>query len=266
MAPTVEVLARLPSNLSSHLRVALENEHVLTVVDDWDTLSRTVRSRAIDVVIIDPRIDGAIEIEALKQLIGRYPTLPVVVYTLLSPELLRATVELANLGVRHLILRGFDDEPRRLRELLERVPAQQLSDIVLQGLAPRLQAAPPMLRRAITKLFEMPQTFRGVEDLAGAAGMTRRNLDRWLDRLGLASARMLILAARLTRAVHYMRDPGYLLDDITKKLGYGSGRLFARQVRAATGLTPSMLRQRGEPEKLIRELTAQLSRPGAHEA
>ena len=93
--------------------------------------------------------------------------------------------------------------------------------------------------------------------------MTRRNLDRWLDRIGLASARMLILAARLIRAVHYMRDPGYLLDDITKKLGYGSARLFARQVRAATGLTPTMLRERGEPEQLIRELTAQLSRQGS---
>ena len=263
MAPTVDVLARLPAPLASHLRIALEDEHALTVVDGWGELAGAVRSRPTDVVILDPRVDGTIETDEVRKLITRHPTLPVVVYTLLTPELLRATVELADLGIRHLILRGFDDEPRRVRELLERLPAQQLSDLALQGLAPQLDAAPPMLRRAITRLFDAPHAFRNVEDLAQAAGMTRRNLDRWLDRIGLASARMLILAARLIRAVHYMRDPGYLLDDITKKLGYGSARLFARQVRAATGLTPTMLRERGEPEQLIRELTAQLSRQGS---
>lgn len=264
MAPTVEVLCRLPAPFVSQLRIALEGKHALTVVDGWTELTEIVRSRPIDAVILDPRIDGAIETDAVRQLMARYPTLPVVVYTLLTPELLRATVDLAHLGIRHLVLRGFDDEPRRVRELFERLPAQQLSDIVLQGLAPQLDAAPPMLKRAITKLFDAPHTFRNVDDLATAAGMTRRNLDRKLDRLGLASARMLILGARLTRAMHYMRDPGYLLDDITKKLGYASARLFARQVRAATGLTPSMLRERGQPEQLVRELTEQLSRQGGH--
>ncbi len=258
----LEVLARLPAPLASRLRVALESEHALTVVHDWSELVEAVRLRPIDAVVLDPRAEGTIETDEVRRLIAHYPTLPVVVYTLLTPEVLRATVELANLGIRHLILRGFDDEPRRVRELLERLPAQQLSDIALQGLASHLDAAPPMLRRAIAKLFDAPHMFRNVEDLARAAGMTRRNLDRSLDRLGLASARMLILGARLTRAVHYMRDPGYLLDDITKKLGYGSARVFARQVRAATGLTPTKLRERGEPEQLIRELTAHLSRQG----
>lgn len=259
----MEVAARLSPPLLSHLRLALEDEHALTVADGWSELIEVVRTRPIDVVLIDPRADGSMSTDEVGQLLGRYPTLPVVVYTLLTPELLRATVELARIGVQHVILRGFDDEPRRIRELVERLPAHRLSDIVLQGLATRLDSGPPLLRRAIKRMFDAPHAFRNVEDLACAAGMTRRNLDRWLGRLGLASARMLILAARLTRAVHYMRDSGYLLDDITKKLGYASPRLFARQVRAATGLTPSMLRERGEPEKLMQELTARLCRQEA---
>ena len=52
----------------------------------------------------------------------------------------------------------------------------------------------------------------------------------------------MILVARLTRAKHYMGDPGFLLEDIAKKLGYSSIRRFARQVRAATGMTPSTMR------------------------
>jgi len=261
-ARNVEVAARLPPPLLSLLRAALEHEHALTVVRDWDELAAAVRSRPIDVVVADPRVDGKLDTAGLKTLLGRHPTVPVVVYTALTPETLRAAVELAKFGVQHVVLRGFDDEPSRLRELLERVPASRLSDIVLRELLPRLDAGPALLARAVARLFEAPHAFHGVDDLAATAGMTRRNLDRWLDRLGLASARMLLLGARLTRAVYYMRDPGYLLDDITKKLGYPSTRLFARQVRAATGLTPTMLRARAEPERLVEELTARLCRHG----
>lgn len=257
----MEVAARLSAPLLSHLRVALD-EHVLTVSDDWNDLTETVRTRPVDVVIVDPRAGGTVQIDEVRALLHRYPTLPVVVYTSLTPETLKATVELARCGIHHVVLRGFDDEPVRFRELIERLPAHRLSDIVMRGLEPRLEGAPQLLRRAIGRLFEAPHGFHGVEDLAFAAGMTRRNLDRWLERLGLASARMLILGARLTRAVFYMRDPGYLLDDITRKLGYASSRLFARQVRAATGLTPTMLRERVEPEEFMEQLAARLCRQG----
>lgn len=258
----MEVAARLSPPLLSHLRIALDDEHTLIVADDWRGLVDVARTRPIDVAVVDPRADGKIEVEEIRTLLGRYPTLPIVVYTSLTPETLKATVELAKCGVQHVILRGFDDEPRRVRELIERVPAHQLGDIVLRGMEPRLDGAPQLLRRAIGQLFDAPHAFHGVEDLAAAAGMTRRNLDRWLDRVGLASARTLILGARLTRAMHYMRDPGYLLDDITRKLGYASPRLFARQVRAATGLTPTMLREHVEPEKFMEQLTARLCRHG----
>jgi AraC-like DNA-binding protein len=258
----VEVAARLPLSLLFHLRTVLESEHSLTVVDGWDELIEVVRSRPIDVVIADPRADGTIRTLELRALLGRYPTLPMVLYTSLSPESLKATVELAQCGAHHVVLRGFDDEPTRFRELLGRLPAFRLGEIVLRGLEMYLANGPPLLKRAITQLFEAPHGFQSVKDLALAAGMTRRNLDRWLDKIGLASARMLILGARVTRAFYYMRDPGYLLDDITKKLGYSSPRLFARQVRAATGLTPSLLRETVEPEVFMAQLTALLCRRG----
>lgn len=257
----MEVAARLAPPLLSHLRIAL-HEHALTVTDDWSELAESVRTRPIDVVIVDPRAGGKIQIDEVRTLLQRYPTLPMVVYTSLTPETLKATVELARCGVHHVVLRGFDDEPVRFRQLLERLQANRLSGIVMQGLGHRLEAAPQLLRQAVQRLFEAPHGFQGVEDLAFAAGMTRRNLDRWLERLGLESARMLILGARLTRAVFYMRDPGYLLDDITRKLGYSSPRLFARQVRAATGLTPTMLRESVEPEKFMEQLAARLCRHG----
>jgi AraC-like DNA-binding protein len=261
----VEVAAHLSSPLLSRLRAALEDEYSLIIFEDWHALAEAVRVRPIDAVIVDPRADGSLRVSEVTTLVERHPSLSVVVYAVLSPEMLQGTVELARSGVRHVVLRGFDDEPRRFRELLARLPARQLDEIVLERLRPRLESGPALLRRAITKLFESPHLFHGVPDLARAAGMTRRNLDRWLDRLGIASARTLLMGARTTRAVHYMRDPGYLLEDITRKLGYESPRLFARQVRAVTGLSPSVLRGTVQSEKVIQELAGRMCRRGESE-
>jgi len=244
----------------------LEDEQSLIIFEDWHALAEAVRVRPIDVVIVDPRADGALRVDEVATLVERYPSLPVIVYAVLAPEMLQGTVELARAGVRHVVLRGFDDEPRRFRELLERLPSRTLDGIVMEQLRPRLELAPALLRRAILELFESPHLFRGVSDLARAAGMTRRNLDRWLDRLGLASGRMLLMGARTTRAVHYMRDPGFLLEDITRKLGYESPRLFARQVRAITGLSPSVVRGSVQYEKVIEQVAERLCRRGGCEA
>lgn len=258
----MEVAARLSPPLLSHLRTVVRHEHVLVAARDWSELAEIVRARPIDAVVVDPRAEGKTSIDPVRSLLGRYTSLPVIVYMVLTPETLQAAVELAKYGVSHVVLRGFDDDPRRFLELLKALPANRLIEIALRKLSPRLSEGPPLLHRAVARMFESPQAFQNVGDLAFAAGMTRRNLDRWLDRLGVASARTLILGARVTRAIYYLRDPGYLMGDITRKLGYDSPRLFARQVRAATGLTPSRLREYAEPEKLVEQLTARMCRQG----
>ena len=258
----MEVLARLSPSFLSHLRIVAGREYTLTAVDDWESLAAAVRSHPTDVVVVDPRDAGGMRVEELGSLLGRYPSLPVVVYTMLSPEAMRASVELAKYGVQHVVLRGYDDEPRRFRTLLERLPAYALSEQVLTGLAARLDGAPPSLLRAVERLFRSPHAFHDVQDLAVAAGMTRRSLDRWLDRTGVAPAKMLVIGARLLRAYHYMRDPGYLLEDVAAKLGYPTPRLFARQMRLATGLMPSAVRERVAPDRFVAALGARLCQRG----
>jgi AraC-like DNA-binding protein len=258
----VNVVARLPPLLLSHLRIVLGREHHVIAVDKWDELEIEVRRRPVDLIVADPRAEGTVRLEELRTLIRNFPSLPIVIYTILAPETMSATVELAKLGVRHVVLRNFDDEPRRFRDLLERQPAYVMSDQVLGSLARPLGTVPAELARAVERLFRVPQQFRDVNDLAAAAAMNRRSLDRWLDRAGLATARMLVLGARLLRAYFYMQDPGRSLDEVVERLGYGSARLFARQVRAATGLTPTALRESVPPEEFLALITARLGRRG----
>ena len=221
-----------------------------------------IRERPVDLVVLDPRTSGGLELGQARELLARHPTLPVVIYTTLAADSMQATVMLAKLGVQHVILRGFDDEPHRFRQLLVQLPAARLSDSVLRHVLPHVHDAPVLFVRAITKLFEAPQEFLDVDELARMAGMTRRSLDRWFERSGLASARTMILVARLTRAKHYMGDPGFLLEDIAKKLGYSSIRVFARQVRAATGMSPSIMRTAITMEEFSLRMAALVCRPG----
>jgi AraC-like DNA-binding protein len=258
----VEVLARLSAPLAAQLQIALAGDHTLTVVDGWGALLLAIRERPVDLVVLDPRTSGGLELGQARELLARHPTLPVVIYTTLAADSMQATVMLAKLGVQHVVLRGFDDEPRRFRQMLDQLPAARLSNSVLEHVLPHVQGAPVLFVRAITRLFEAPQEFLDVDELARMSGMTRRSLDRWFARSGLASARTMILVARLTRAKHYMSDPGFLLEDIAKKLGYSSIRVFARQIRAATGMTPSTVRTAFTTEEFTLRMAALVCRPG----
>jgi AraC-like DNA-binding protein len=254
----VHLVVRLPPPLLAHLRVAVGRDHEIVPTESWDELVSLVCTRAIDVAVVDPRAEGTLAVVEIQRLFARFPTLPVVVYTRLAPDTMKATVELAKRGLQHVVLHKFDDDPRRFRELLERQPAYAMSDAVLARLADELSEMPASLSRAIVRLFEAPAGFEDVEGLASAAGMTRRHVNRWLERVGLASARTLIIAARLVRAYHYMRDPGYLLEDVAQKMGYSTHRMFIRQARELLGLTPTDMRDRLQPEEFVGTLAALL--------
>ena len=257
----MEVLARLSAPLAAQLQIALAGEHSLTFVDGWGALLLAIRERPVDLVVLDPRTVGGLELGQARELLATHPTLPVVIYTTVAADSMQATVMLAKLGVQHVVLRGFDDEPRRFRQMIDQLPATRLSNSVLNCVLPHIQDAPILFVRAITRLFEAPQEFVDVDELARMSGMTRRSLDRWFYRSGLTSARTMILVARLTRAKHYMGDPGFLLEDIAKKLGYSSIRRFARQVRAATGMTPSTMRSSFSTEEFTTRMAALVCRP-----
>ena len=255
-------VVRLPPPLLAHLRVAVGREHEIIPTESWDELVSIVCTRAIDVAVVDPRADGLLAVPEIQKLFARFPTLPVVVYTRLAPDTMKATVELAKRGLQHVVLHKFDDDPRRFRELLERQPAYAMSDAVLARLADPLAEMPASLSRAIVRLFDSPAGFEDVEDLANAAGMTRRHVNRWLERVGVSSARTLIIAARLVRAYHYMRDPGYRLEDVVQKMGYSTHRMFIRQARELLGLTPTDVRDRLPPDELVETLATLLRQRG----
>ena len=256
----MDVVAYLPRQLLNHLRVVLGPEHALIATTGWADLQANVQQRVADVVVADPAADGTVRVEVLEQLRRQFPSLPVVVYTVLAPAALKAVVRLARCGIEHVVLHRFDDEPRRFLELLEGMPAHALGDRMLLELAEPLAMLPVTVGRAIDQLFRSPAEFRNAQDLATAAGMNARTLYRNLEPAGLYSPRLLVAAARLLRAYAYLLDPGRSIKDVALKTGYHSAWQLSEQLRELTGQTAEQVRRQMSGEALVSLLADQVRR------
>jgi AraC-like DNA-binding protein len=255
----VDVVALLPAPLLSHLRAAVVRDHTLTVANDWGALHAFARRTPVDVAVVDPSVGGGVGAREVAELRGQNPSLPVVVYTSLTPHALKAVVALARCGIEHVVLFQFDDDSRRLLDLLERLPGYALSERLLEALAPAIGALPAATARALERVLKTPHRFFGAQDLAAAAGISTRTLYRQLEAAGLASPRIVVQSARLLRAYAYLRDATYSAKDVSAKLGYSSPDVLVQQSREATGLTPGELRDDVDAEELVALLTERLT-------
>jgi AraC-like DNA-binding protein len=253
------VVALLPRSLLSHLRIVLGDFHSLGAATGAAELHSLARSGDADLLIVDPSMQQGASIEAIEEVAAAYPSLPVIVYTTLSPAAMRYVVRLARAGVQHVVLNRFDDEPRRFLELIERVPAYPFAELMLQELAEPLGELPVVVVRAIEQLFRSPAQVRTVHELASLAGMIPRTLYRHLMPLGL-QPRHLLVCARLLRMYTLLRGPGVRMKEIAVKLGYADPDSLSEQLREWTGYAPKELRRNLAPDSFVRLLANHLLR------
>ena len=256
----MDVVAFVPTQLLSHLRVVLRSGHTLIPVGSWPELHFVVQHRGADVVVADPAASGEMRVESLEELQRQFPSLSIVLYMQLSPTSVQAIVRLAKSGIEHVVLSRFDDEPDRFLELLERIPAHLLSDQMLRELAGSLACFPVPVVRAVEGLFRSPDRFRNAQDLATEAGMSLRTLYRNLEMGGVFSARTLVVSAKLLRAFGLLQDPGRSIKDVAAHAGYHSPWRLSQQFRALTGQTTNQVRREMTSQNLVRLLAEQVLR------
>jgi AraC-like DNA-binding protein len=257
----VHVAALLPNPLLTHLRHVLGKSHSLDSATDLAALSSLLRREPCDLLVIDPSVQHGHLAADMEQLIGQHRSLPVVVYTSLVPEAMRGTMRLARVGVRHVVLHRFDDEPHRLLDLLERTPAHPMAEMMLKELSAELHGLPVAVTRVIEQVMHSPQVVQNSQELAQLAGMAARTLYRHLTPVGL-SPRQLIVCARLLRAYTLLREPGSRLKEITAKLGYADPDTVSQLVQEWTGHTTKELRRSVQPQELVRLLAGYMRRAG----
>jgi AraC-like DNA-binding protein len=256
----LDVVAFLPRQLLAHLKVVLGSEHDVTAVSAWAELRTMVQGETVDLVVADPLATGTVDVDVLESIRRQYPSLPVVIYTTLAPGGIKAVVRLAKVGVEHVVLSRFDDEPAKFLELLERIPTHVLGAVMLDELAKPLSCLPVTLARAIEQMYRAPARFKNAQDLAAAAGMNLRTLYRNLEPAGIYSARALVVSARMIRAYTLLQDPGRSIKDVAAKAGYHSPWQLSQQMREMTGHTTEQVRRGLSGEELVSLLAEQVRR------
>ena len=273
----MHVVSLLPRNLLAHLRVVLGDNHVLDTAADPAELHSLLRAEAADLLIVDPAMRDGELADAIEEIIASHRGLPVIVYTSLAlhgttldstppglHRIQRLVVRLARLGVQQVVLNRFDDEPRRFLDLIERVPAHPMAELMLEELATPLRALPIVVTRAVEQLFRSPARVKNSQELAKLAGMAPRSLYRHMMPAGL-QPRHLIICARLLRAYTLLRAPGSRLKEISAKLGYADPDTLSTLLHEWTGRVPKDIRRSVPPELFVRLLATRLRRPTTKE-
>jgi AraC-like DNA-binding protein len=255
----MNVVALLSDHLLFTLRAVLGDDHRVVAPTVQGDVVRAVQSAAADVLVVEPASVAGAQWPALVDLLRRAGTPTVVVYTTITPPAMRATVELARVGIRHIILKGYDDTPRRFRAVFDTLATEFWSSVLSQRLAPRCRELPLAARDAVALLFRRPDHVRDVAALARLAGVAPRTLHRRLGQVGIASPKRLVLAARVEWAHALLRSGQLGVADVATRLGYASPRRFRRETQLLTGLPPAQLTRRLAPDELVERLHARVT-------
>ena len=234
---------------------------------DWAHADSIIRRQPVDVLVVDPQFDTPAEARSdrIRAVRNRYRSLPMIVYSNLAAQTLRPLVELGREGMEQLILFGLDDDPQHLRQMLERQPGIVLSERLLALLRRPLSRVPSAVAAALERLVHNPSVFRGVPDLASAAGVPRRSLYRHFERAGFVTPRELVAGARLLRAYAFLREPAYSLDAVAEHVRFTDADALTKTMKWGVGMTPGRARERMGPDEFAARLAAQLA-PGTEHA
>jgi AraC-like DNA-binding protein len=223
---------------------------------DWAHADTIIRRQPVDVLVVDPQFDAAQapRSDRIRAVRNRYRSLPIVVYSTLTANTLKPLVELGSDGIGQIVLFGLDDDPRHLKHLLELQPGIRLGEKLVSLLRARLELMPGSVAAAIERAIRNPAVFRGVGDLAAAAGVPRRSLYRHLARAGVVTPREVLAGARVLRAYAFLAVPGYTLDMAAHLLCFSDTDAMTRAMKHSVGVTPGRARKRLANDTFVRRL------------
>ena len=220
----MRIVALLPHGSLQALQRSAGPSDAVTCVSGMLSLTRMVRARNVDAVVIDPAELNEAEWTRAGRLLQSART-PVLVYASLDPVSVRRVLSASALGSHEVLLRNIDDDPaairRRLQSLGEPAPPARL----LSTLAGRIERLPPVLQGVTVPLFCSGPVARWADGVARQASVPRRSVDRWMFRAGLAGTAALLDAARLARAWVPLVDGRVTLAEVAvREIGRASCR------------------------------------------
>jgi AraC-like DNA-binding protein len=236
------VLAAVSDIQYQRLAGAVAPGFVLARAPTWDIALETIRGRPVEIAVVDPMLGGSRgqEVERLRVL---FPSLPLILYTpVLTPELAPVLLAMGKCGISQVVLSRTEDHPERLRELLSAEAAHSASQRLFNQLSAALAPLPSELRWVLEDALRTPGEVQTIQQFAALARIDRGTCARWFTRAGLRSPREILAAARVLFAHRLLRDPGFTIEDVAKRLGYAQTKTLQQHAKKYLGLTAGEMR------------------------
>jgi len=255
------ILAAVPDIQLLKLRRAAAARFTLARAASWAEALSTIRTRPVELAVVDPLLSGEPRTQEIERLRVLFPSLPLVLYTTLTPRTAGVLLTLGQRGIEHVIVACYDDHPLRLREVLAEEEAHSASRLFLDQLADALAPLPRELRWVLEEALRSPAGMQTVGQVAARARVDRRTCERWFTRVGLPSPRHFLAAARVLYAHRLLQDPGFTIEDVAQRLGYAQAKTLQQHARSYLGLTAGEMRLSLSPEEALERLTRQFLKP-----
>lgn len=236
------VLAAVPDLQYQRLRRAAAPQFALAHSATWDDALQTIRSRPVEIAVVDPLLTGGASGQEIERLRVLFPSLPLILYTTLTPQLASVLLALGQRGIRHVVFCRFDDHPERLREVIAAEEMHAASHQLLDKLTAALAPLPRELRWVLEEALRTPGEVQTIQQFAARARVDRGTCARWFARAGLPSPRHILGAARVLYAHRLLQDPGFTIEDVAQRLGYAQAKTLQQHARTYLGLTAGEMR------------------------
>ncbi len=236
------ILAAVSRSRLAQLTRAGRHRFTFLPVDDWKGALNTILREPLEAAVVDPALEGEPTTKEIERFRVFFPSLPLVVYTHLTPAMASVLLRLGEAGIREVVIAQHDDHPARLGDLLVQAAAEGVSHRMISSISDLLSECPAQLKWAIETIIREPGKVQTVQDLAIRARMDRRTCLRWFARANLPTPSVVLTVLRVVYGHRLLQDPGYTVEDVARKLGYAQTRTFAQKVREVFGVTPKELR------------------------
>jgi len=232
------LLAAVPAERLFRLRTLDADRYHWASVSTWPEAVDVIRGKPVDMAVVDPLLgSGEPRPHGIERLRQFFPSLPLLVYTDLTPANAGVLLQLGRMGIRKVVIHRFEDAPGALRQAILTELEHSASQQVLHSLGPLLRELPRELREALEAMLHAPGDGPTVTSLADRARLTRRTCERWFTKVGLPSPRTVMVLIRLLYAHRLLLDPGYTVEDVALKLGYSKAKTLQMHLRTVFGVT-----------------------------
>src|SRR5437870_5797414 len=248
------VLGAIPEIQLQRLRRAAPARFALAHAATWETALATIRARPVELAVVDPLLSGTASAKEIEQLRHLFPSLPLILYTALTPPTAAVLLALGQQGVRHVVFARYDDHPGHLRHVLVAEEARATSQQLLEQFAWALAPLPSELRWVLEEVLRAPAEVQSVQQVAARARVDRRTFERWFTRVGLPSPRHFLAAARVLYAHRLLQDPGFTIDDVARRLRYAQTKTLQQHAHAYLGVPAGELRLTLAPDEALQRV------------